>query len=266
MMNARGVLTLKRSARLLGKLSAVVLCACFITLLSAFLTSFYSYHRAQQLLLAVQTLEPGKTTVEDIQKLVKHFGGAEYDARGYYTDENGNRKPLYDPCSGDGSTTSYSINVNPPLALVRAVMAFPALQKLGLHPWMVAVGIQHKDGRVTCYSERILFYRRDEHVIEGNAEVRKRNPQSLIEEEPYKADSFVARHSIHQTRVDVLTEAPEGQRRRAFQMQLACVVSPRGCDFPCQILPLGWLDSVRDRQAHGRVLPEGADDSRCPPH
>jgi hypothetical protein len=121
--------------------------------------------------LQFRLLEAGKSKVEDVQKLVNHFGGGEFEARSYYADESGGRKLQYDPCLGNG--LSYSIGLNPPVTLLRVVQAFPALQKLGLHPWMVGVAIHHKNGKVTCYSERIMFMRSDEHVIEGYAKSRR---------------------------------------------------------------------------------------------
>jgi hypothetical protein len=264
MMKASGAVAIRRWSLLLGKLFALVLLLSFLALLIGYVSIFYAHHKAQQLVLAVQTLQAGKSTVEDAQKLVNHFGGSEYDARSYYTDENGDRKPQYDPCLG--SSLSYSIDANPPVTLLRVLQAFPALQKLGLHPWMVGVAIHHKNGKVTCYSERIMFIRSDEHVIEGYAEITERNPQSLIEERPYQVDSFVSRRYYHETRVIVLTEASAEEKRRAFRTELSCTVGLRGCYFPCRITPLGWIDSVHDRRAHGWELPEGANDSRCPAH
>lgn len=251
-MNAPPRLALKPSARLFRRLFALVLCLFLLGLLTGYVSNFYAYRKARQLLNAVQALKAGKSTVEDVQKLLKHFGGIAYKAS----------EPPDDFCRGNG--WSYNITINSPVIVLQTIRALPALQKIGLHPWIVLVGIDQKNGKVTCYSTMIQLIRPDDHVIEGYAEVKERNPQSLLKEEPYQADSFVSRSYYHETRVVVLTEAPEEQKRRAFQMHLPCVLTMRGCDFPCQIIPLGWVDSVRDRQAHGRALPEGANDSRCP--
>ncbi len=263
-METPKAIAIKRWLRRLGKLVALVFLLSFAFLLIGYVSVFRAYCKAQQLVLAVQKLETGQSTVEDVQKLVSRFAGTEFDARSYYTDENGGRKPQYDPCLGNGP--SYSIDVNPPLTLLRIVQTFPALQKLGLHPWMVGVAIHHNNGKVTCFSERVMFIRSDEHVIEGHAEIKERNTQSLVEEQPYEVHSFVSRGRYHDIHVIVLTQATAEEKRRAFQMKLSCTVALRGCHFPCQIMPTGWIDSVHDRQAHGWELPEGANDSRCPAH
>jgi hypothetical protein len=200
-----------------------------------------------------------------VKNLVERYGGEEYDARSYYGYVGRDAKYASpDPCLGEA--LSYAVYAHPPLILMRAIQAFPALQKLGLHPWFVSLAIHHKDGIVTCYSQNVLFIRPDGQEVAGSADLNLRNPQSLVEKKAYEAESFVSRNHYHKTRVDVLREASAEEKSRAFQMDLSCTVSLRGCYFPCQIIPLGWLDSVHDRQSHGRDLPEGANDPRCPAH
>jgi hypothetical protein len=258
-------IAINRWPRLLWRIFVFTLLLVVLVLLSGYATISYAHHKAQKLLLEVRTLEPGKTTVEDVKNLAKRFGGEEYDARSYYAYVESDKKYLSpDPCLGEA--LSYSIAASPPLTLLRAIQEFPTLQKLGLHPWYVSVAIHHKDGKVTCYSQNVWFFRSDGQQVQASANLELRNPQNLAERKPYEADSFVSRNLYHKTRVDVLPEASVEEKTRAFQMDLSCTVSLRGCSFPCQIIPLGWLDSVRDRQSHGRELPEGANDPRCPAH
>jgi hypothetical protein len=236
-----------------------------LALLSGYAVMFYVHHKAQELLLEVRTLEPGKTTVEEVKNIVTRFGGEEYDARAYYGYVGSDKKyAAFDPCLGE--SLSYAIVVNPPMTLFRAIQKFPALQILGLHPWYVSVAIHHKDGRVTCYSQRVAVIRRDGQEVQGTADLELWNPHGLAEKKPYEVNSYVSRSHYHNTGVSVLAEASKEEKTRAFQMDLSCTISLRGCFFPCQIIPLGWLDSVRDRQSHGWELPEGANDPRCPAH
>lgn len=59
------------------------------------------------------------------------------------------------------------------------------------------------------------------------------------------------------TRVDVLPEASTEEKKRAFQLKFSCIVSLHSCHFPCQIIPLGWLDSLRDRHLQAGTYPRG---------
>jgi hypothetical protein len=234
-----------------------------LLLLTSYATVYYAHHKAKKLLGEVRTLEPGKTSVEDVKKLIQRYGGEEFDAHSYSFVEGSDKKYTWpDPCLGEA--LSYDISANPPWIVMRTVYAFLALQKIGLHPWAVSLNIHHNEGKVSCYSQKVLFWRQDGQEVEVTASLNLRNPQSLVEQGVYEPESFVSRSQYHQTRVEVLRGASAEQKNRAFQMDLSCTVSLGGCYLPCQIMPLGWLDSVRDRQSHGRVLPEGADDSRCP--
>jgi hypothetical protein len=255
-----------RWARFAWKVFVFTFLFFVLVLLSGYITIFYAHHKAQMLLLEVRTLEPGKTTVEDVKKIVRRFGGEEYDAHSvWYAEGDGGKKHVsLDPCLGEG--LSYSINVYPPRAILWAIEEIPILHILGWHPWSVGLMIHHKDERVTCYSQIVWFARPDGQEVTAHADLDLRNPESLFEQKPYEAKSFVSRRYYHAVHVFVLTEASAAEKTRAFQMDLSCTISIRGCFFPCQIIPLGWLDSVRDRQSHGWDLPEGANDPRCPAH
>lgn len=253
-----------RLAWVLSKALAFAASLLALSLLGAYAAIFHAHCRAQNLLLEVKSLQSGVTSVEHVKDLVKRYGGSEYDAHSYDAGAGGKRHAAPDPCLGDD--LSHSIMVSPPVTFLRVVQRFPMLRAIGLHPWYVSVGIDHKDGKVTCYSERVTFFRPDGRVVQGSASLELRNTESLVEQQLYEAESFVSRNWYHNTRVTVLDEAPANEKARAFQMNLSCTGSLRGCVLPCQIIPLGWLDSVRDSQSHGRDLPEGADDPRCPAH
>lgn len=252
-----------RWRRLLLAILGTTLTLAALLLVGAYGSIFYAHSKAQHLVAEVRNLEPGATPIEYAQKLVERYGGEEYDAHSYFFVEGSDRKYTSpDPCL-DG-VLSYAIYASPPLILTRTVQAFPMLQRVGLHPWFVSLAIHQKDGIVTCYSQNVMFIRPDGQEVEASASLELRNPQSLVEQKTYEPDSFVSRNYYHHTRVTVLREASAEQKSRAFKMALSCTVSLGGCYFPCQIMPVGWLDSLRDRQSHGWGLPEGADDPRCP--
>lgn len=233
--------------------------------LVAYGADFLVYRKATRLLREAATLQPGKTTTDQVKNLLERYHGEEYDAHSYYSHQGGNA--IYaspDPCLGEN--LSYAFYESSPRLLWRVIHAVPGLQFIGLHPWYVSLAIHHKEGLVTCYSQRVSFIRRDSQEVEATADLTLRNPQSLVEQMPYEAETFISRNRYHHTRVEVLREASREERDRAFQMNLSCVVSLHGCVLPCEIIPLGWLDSLHERQNHGFELPEGASDPRCPAH
>jgi hypothetical protein len=234
-----------------------------LVLLIGHAATFHFYHKALKLLAVVQTIEAGKTSAEEVKEIAARFDGQQYDAHSYSSYGDSDKKYAQpDSCLDD--SPSYSVAVSPPLPLFKAIQEFPTLQFLGLHPWFVSVGIQIKGEKVSCYSQLVWFIRRDGQQVGASADLEQRNPDSLFEKRPYQADSFVSRSFYHKTRASVLTGASAQEKKRAFQMDISCIVSFRGCYFPCQIMPVAWMDSVRERQSYGGSLPEGANDPRCP--
>lgn len=251
--------------RLLFAILGIAVTLVAIVLLISYISVYYAHHKAQKLLDEVRTLEPGKTSVGEVKKFVQRYGGEEFDAHSYSFIEGSDKKYTSpNPCLGDA--LSYAVFVSPPSIVMRAVEGFPTLQRIGLHPWAVALNIDHNEGKVTCYSQAAVFWRPDGQWVEATASLNLRNPLSLVEQRAYEPESFVSRNYYHHTVVNVLREASAEQKSRAFQMDLSCTIRLRGCYFPCQLMPLGWLDALRERQSHGLGLPEGANDPRCPAH
>jgi hypothetical protein len=247
------------------KVLALILLLFVLTLLSGYTANFYAHQKAEKLLLQIRTLEAGRTTVDEAHRIVQHFGGEEYDARTYYGHMGSDaRYVLPNPCLGDD--LSYAINIRPPRAILWAIEKFPELQHLGWHPWYVGLMIHHKNRKVTCYSQIVGFVRPDGQEVGAEADLDQRNPEGLVEQQQYKANSFISRHQYHETHVRVLSEASDQEKHRAFTMDLACTISLHGCVYPCEIIPLGWLDNVRDHESRGLEMPEGANDPRCPAH
>lgn len=224
-------------------------------------TLLYAHYKAQRLLKEVRAIEPGKTDIQDIRKLMTRYGGQEFDAHSYIAGES-KRYASADPCLGE--SMSYSIGAAPPIIILEWIGVSPRLQRLGLHPWSLALNIDQKDGKVSCLSQITWYSRPDGHWLEAEALLRRKNPDLLEPEQTYEAKSFVSRGFYHGTRVKLLLEASKEQKERAFQMDLSCTMSFRGCYFPCQLIPFAWLDSARDQRSRGWDLPEGANDPRCP--
>jgi hypothetical protein len=254
-----------RNLPLVWKIFSLILLLLASTLVSGYSANFYAHQKAEKLLLQTRTLEAGRTTVEEVKRIVQRFDGEEYDARSYYGYEGSDIKYVSpDPCLGED--LSNAINVRPPRALLWAIEKIPVLQHLGWHPWDVGLMIHHKNGKLTCYSQIVAFVRPDGQEVRAEADLEQRNPEGLVEKQPYEAISFISRHHYHGTHVSVLSESSEQEKNRAFSMDLSCTISLHGCVYPCQIIPLGWLDTVRDRQSHGSEMPEGANDPRCAAH
>jgi hypothetical protein len=253
------------SPRLVRKVLAFILLLFVLTLLSGYAANFYAHYNAEKLLLQIRTLDAGKTSVDEANRIFQHFGGEEYDARSYYSHMGSDVKYLLpNPCLGDDP--SYAINIRTPRELLWAIEKIPELQHFGWHPWYVGLMIHHKNRKVTCYSQIVGFVRPDGQEVGAEADLDQRNPESLVQQQQYEANSFISRHLHHETHVRVLSEASDQEKRRAFSMDLTCTISLRGCVYPCEIFPLGWLDTVHDHESRGSEMPEGANDPRCPAH
>ncbi len=167
------------SPRLVWKVLALILLLFVLTLLSGYTANFYAHQKAEKLLLQIRTLEAGRTTVDEANRIVQRFGGEEYDARSYYGFEGSNVKYVSpDPCLGDD--LSYAINVRPPKAFLWALAKIPALQHLGWHSWYVVLMIHHKNGKLTCYSQIVAFARPDGQEVGAEADLEQRNPRVLL--------------------------------------------------------------------------------------
>jgi hypothetical protein len=79
------------------------------------------------------------------------------------------------------------------------------------------------------------------HVTEVSPEV---GVLGDIENNRYGIRGGVIRHYIHGLQADLTTSAGPTEREHAFDFNLSCLTSWRGCVRPCQLMPSVWRDLV----------------------
>lgn len=161
------------------------------------------------------------------------------------------------PCSGPHPR--YAIRIAPDM-INRAVLAVPQLQRLGFHSWGVVSTIDVKDDVVCCFEQDVGFQRPDGHEIEAEAQMVP--AQLRPEDGKYSVRSQLIRNYIHSLNASVLPSASNEEKSRAFDVNLTCLTSFRGCFYSCQLAPAVWEDLSRIYNRNKWAL-EGEGDPRC---
>lgn len=66
------------------RVAGLALLVFFAGLLAAYASIYFAHRKAQKLLAEVDTLRPGTTTVQDVERRLRRYGGEQFDAHSYY--------------------------------------------------------------------------------------------------------------------------------------------------------------------------------------
>ncbi len=241
--------------RVLSRAVTAVAALSLVVLLVGYAINFYTRHRAELLLHDLQALQMGASTAHDAMQIVSRYSGWRMP------DPDPNDRDMapwgIGPCSGPHPR--YAIRIAPDL-INRAVAAVPQLQHLGFHAWGVASTIDVKDDAVCCFEQDVGFQRPDGHEIEAEAQMVPK--QLRPEDGKYSVQSHLIRNYIHSLNASVLPTASKNEKSRAFDVDLACVTSFRGCFYSCQLAPAVWEDVSQIHKSNNWPV-EGEGDSSC---
>ncbi|SRR6266581_1255543 len=205
-------------------------------------------HQAEALLRDVRRIRVGESTTADVLRIVRHYPGA-----------------LPGSASSCAADESHSIRIANDI-INRFGFAAPALRILGARPSGVVVMFLLKKGQV-CYMSYVFGAGVSDLDLE--AEMTERFFDCDVNATEYSRDACysVAEGGIRRTRrlsAEVSNLASAQERQHAFDFDLSCLTSIRGCEKLCVMNPSVWRDEVAKARKEGWTLrPEDINDPRC---
>jgi hypothetical protein len=234
----------RRGRIILATLGAVIIAAMVWFEGSLVLTR----HKAGKLLRDVQAMKLGESTLEDVRRLQKQYGGISQK-------ENGS------VCSGDDCSfygiPIYNWALEKGLALRWRVLHASAVwcnPCCDLAPWRVLwVGIYVKGGPVIRIEVFIHSRGSDGFIRAGHVQIVSQMPHGR---EPVRTGYCV--YPFHMTTpgggkgiaATIAPGASARDRLRAFQINLRCVTTLRGCREREEIMPAVWEDHEEYLRLH----------------
>jgi hypothetical protein len=232
---------------LLGGLLALM-SLVILSMLVLFLANLRARHKAESFLQSVRGLRVGKSTLADIQPVLKAYGGSI-------------QKGVSSSACPD---VSYSVGVGSNL-VYRLASAYPSLQKAGFRPWGVSAGFLLKDNRL-C--DLLLFAgQQDDDGFERHVTVEQNESGEYQSRHPdYHIALFLSRGHIRGLRVIVTPKATPTELLHASEFNLSCLTSIRGCRALFQIAPLVAKDALLRHETEGLQVPiDEVGDPSCIP-
>jgi len=222
-------------------LAAIVTGGLLITIVAGLkLSLVITGHRAERLLSEVKELKLGESTASDAQQLVDRYGGSK---------QQGNDSI----CSG-GDCLFFEVRVSNKIteSLLRAGWFIGRTTGVWWNPCddllpmrAMGVGIHVKGGRITRIGIGLDTRRKDGFLLEGRTEFVPSLPEVF---EPLRPGYSPGR--FHMTTpgggagviARITPRASCEDRGRAFDLNLQCISSIRGCTELREIMPSVWRD------------------------
>jgi hypothetical protein len=224
-------------------------------------------HRAEALLSAIQHIKLGQSH-DDLQWLLKQYhatrsGPSSSTAASLFSPA---QHPVPNPDAQKPNTEpqlqdTYLIDVFP--RTVNKIAAFPVLWHLGVQPWAVEVRLDMEEGRLHS-----LTYSAGFGTISSGARkeliaiARLRDHPSSVPYADYTVGydigpSFIAPRATARFRFGavITSNATNDQRNSAFNFNLACFSTIRGCSALCETLPDVWKEGVQRSLRNEIALP-----------
>jgi hypothetical protein len=240
-------------------IAAGVVLAATLAEIGMFIANVRTRRKAETLLFAIRQLRLGESTLSSTQKLRIDYGASINDNAAI---------------TGSAPEQLYTITLSNG-TLSAASFTFPRLWRLGLKPWAVRVELRYRE-------EKLVFLRylvgtpvltASGEPIELVAETSVRADRSLEQHRNYGVGYFMRPSSIATKASElhfgaVLTpEATQDERDTAFDFDLSCLSTFRGCQAACEIMPSVWREAKRRNENKEISLPdELLENARCSAH
>jgi hypothetical protein len=221
---------------------------------ASYVANFRAASRAKGLLRDVSAMKLGITTDEEVQRIVRRYGGNVGSRFGMERCES--FAPRWVPYTVDvESKVLNSLGE-------RDLLHGTALRHFGASMWRVSASFGIDDrGRLSCVEYQV----RSEPVDSDFVRV------SAIYSLPYSASDTTAYdvgfrdvHYVRNLSAAATTNASVEQQERIFDFDLDCLARIGGCRAVCEIMPSAWLDYYRTVRENSSAVPAGElNDPQC---
>jgi hypothetical protein len=227
----------------------VVLMLAIVAEAAAYAETLRERRKAEHLLADIRALHIGESNEQAVRQLAKEYGGRQDD--------------FVDGFCGPIPGSAYRMQVAND-TLNKLAWALPGFRWFGNRVWTADALLIVKRGTLCYVSYRITAFPVEQHYVMDvrvNALLSPGPPAKYVP--PYVVDAGLMRDEWRFW-VDVLTDATEDQKNRAFDFDLSCLTRPGGCHAGCELMPSAWLDYQSTVRENGWSLPsEDANDHRC---
>lgn len=214
----------KMALMLAGSLGCAASLLCLVAVLR--LAMEYSAQRkTNDLIKDLQSLQIGESA-GDVRKVAQKYGGS-----------------IPDHASGlcNQADTCFVINTGLPLGLDRFLLSKTFLQRWGFRPWIADADLELTQDKLSRVFLQVGAGGRDGQGFEGRTSLVERGVDTTVTEgAPYYARYIRNNLGTHLLEVWLTPDANVEQHERAFDFNLSCVVTYRGCDDVSQVMPAAW--------------------------
>lgn len=233
--------------RFVQGLTAIVL-FCVLVLVATRVASVYTRSRQKLLLNKIASLHVGTSRIQDVQAITQRF-----------PTEAGARSSA---CPSADHSYSFRVAND---TLNRLAMRLPELRFLGVRPAGVVAVVLLRDGVVCFVSFDVATMLQDgNREVEATTSVESVRDTYFLRDHQYHVLMNSIRGYIHTLDVRISPSVNDERRAHAFDYDLSCLGSFRGCRAPCELMPSAWLDYQKEARANGwDVPPEDASDPHC---
>lgn len=234
-----------------GRAVLIALAAALLVIVIGELTLYAANLRAAKdaegLLQDVRNLQVGRSTQDDVEAIVRQYGG---------NVDGPSERPgceRYDRTRAVTVTSQISDWIG---------WRAPFLRPFGDQRWRVDTYFATYHDRLCCARYRLRAEPRDEsHALNVAVTLSDNTPSEG--QGAYDA-SFRNIHNVHDLQSIAMGGATTEERHEAFGLDLSCLTRVGGCREVCEVMPSAWFDYQRKARANGWVLPpDEADDPRC---
>lgn len=247
---------MKRLKRVLLYLAAALLLMTALAELGIYAENVKTRRKAEALLSAIRPLRVGESTFSNMQNILIDFGA---------------RRVALSPVSGSPPEQLYQI-LAAHFWLYKLELKLPKLWRFGLRPAWVAAEFNYKEENLTS-----VTYTVDTPMLTSSSEpVELVAMASLGEDTDLEAHrnfnvvyrlrpSFVVPRAYQISLGGIVTpSATQRERDAAFDFDLSCISSLRGCYEFCQIMPSVWREAARRDENKEISLPKIVlENSKC---
>lgn len=216
----------------------------------SYAANLWAVENAKDLLRDVRGVKLGITTDEEVQRIVRRYGGNVGSRFG--TERCESFAPRWKP---------YAVDVESKV-LHSLGQRDLFLGRFGATTWRVSASFGIDDqGRLSCVDYQV----RSAPIRSDSVRV------SAIYSRPYSASDTTAYdvgfrdvHYVRNLSAAATTNASAERQERIFDFDLDCLARIGGCSAVCEIMPSAWIDYQQKARENGWAVPtDEASDSRC---
>jgi hypothetical protein len=202
---------------------------------ASYVANYRAAAKARSLLKDVRSLQPGRSTLEQVQQIVRRYGAT--NSR-FWLGQCESMNPYWKPYA----TTVQSTILNRLGEFDR--MHDSSLRQFGANQWIVAASFGvDQQGRLSCINIDVRSVPLRHDAVDATAHYSR--PYSSSDTRTYGV-GYSGVHAIRALGAGATTNATPEQVKHLFDFDLSCLTQMGGCKAVCKVMPAAWRDYRRE--------------------